>query len=62
MQGVERTVCMLKGCDLLWKQALEIYAFSKVWYAAQILPLPRVFVGRLQMAAGSLLWKGRFER
>ena len=53
---------MLKGCDLLRKQALEIYAFSKVWYAAQILPLPRVFVGRLQMAAGSLLWKGRFER
>ena len=66
MTEVEKTLNLWKGRDLptltLLKQALEVYTLSKVWYAAQIVPLPRQLVGRLQAAAGSLLWRGRLER
>ena len=66
MTGVEKTLNLWKGRDLptipLLKQALEVYTLSKVWYAAQIVPMPRQLVGRLQAAAGSLLWRVRLER
>jgi hypothetical protein len=37
-------------------QALEVYALSKAWHLAQILPLPQAQVVRLQKAAGEFLW------
>ncbi len=43
-------------------QVLEVFALSKAWYMAQILPLPASFVGRLKRAAGGFLWRGHLER
>ena len=43
-------------------QALEVFAFSKLWYLAQILPMPAVQLKRIKKAAGAFLWKGRLER
>jgi hypothetical protein len=43
-------------------QALEIYALSKAWYLAQILPLSKPMATRLQKATGEFLWRGRLER
>lgn len=63
---VEATINMWKPrilpTLLLRRQALEIFALSKVWYFAQILPLPEKYTTRLKAAAGALLWKGRLER
>jgi hypothetical protein len=44
------------------RSALEVYAFSLLWYLAQILPLPPAFHRRIRTAAGDFLWRGRLER
>ncbi len=41
---------------------LHTFALSKLWYVAQILPLPKKFLSRIQRAASDFLWKGRLER
>ena len=43
-------------------QILHTYAFSKLWYLAQILPLPSFLAKRIIRAASNFLWKGRLER
>jgi hypothetical protein len=43
-------------------QALEVYALSKAWFLAQILPLPRPMVTRLQKDEGDFLWRDWLER
>ncbi|MBM3938954.1 MAG: reverse transcriptase family protein, partial [Sphingomonadales bacterium] len=43
-------------------QILHTYAMSKLWYMAQILPLPKVFCTRIRRAASDFLWRGRLER
>jgi len=68
----ERTVAGLESTLLMWRSrslpllsqrsfVLNCYGFSKLWYLAQILPLPRVFLGRILRAASSFLWQGRLE-
>jgi len=47
---------------LVRRQALEVYAFSTLWYLAQIIPLPTPALARIKKAAGKFLWKGRLER
>jgi hypothetical protein len=64
--GVERTLAlwMARRLPTLCQraQALEVYALSRAWYLAQILPLPAAQAGRLRRAAGDFLWRGRLER
>jgi hypothetical protein len=47
---------------LMKRNALEIFALSKLWYHAQILPLPPACVQRIKQVAGAFLWAGRLER
>ncbi len=58
--GIEKVlnVWQARGLPTLCQkaQALEVYALSKAWFIAQILPLPRPMVTRLQKAAGYFLW------
>jgi hypothetical protein len=42
--------------------ALETYGLSKLWYFAQLLPLPRAALLRIQRAVSTFLWAGRLER
>ena len=35
------------------------FAYSKVWYRAQILPLPEVWAARFEEAAASFIWRGQ---
>jgi hypothetical protein len=64
--GIEKVLSMwqARGLPTLRQkaQALEVYALSKAWYLAQILPLPKASAARLQRAAGDFLWRGRLER
>jgi hypothetical protein len=43
-------------------RALETFALSKVWYLAQIIPMPPAVADRLRRAVSDFLWKGRLER
>ena len=64
--GVEKTVNLWKGRDLptlrLRQRALEVYALSKVWYAAQVVPMPKQFVAdskrRQEVSCGEAAWSG----
>ena len=69
----ERTVAGLEATLLLWRSralpllfqrrlVLDCYGLSKLWYLAQILPLPKLFLGRILRAASTFLWQGRLER
>jgi hypothetical protein len=42
-------------------RALETFALSKVWYLAQIIPMPSAVASRLRRAVSDFLWKGRLE-
>ena len=44
------------------RDVLETYVFSKLWYLAQILPLPSAMARQLTTMAGAYLWSGHFER
>jgi hypothetical protein len=44
------------------RSALEVYAFSLLWYLAQILPLLPTFHCRIRSAAGNFHWRDRLER
>ena len=46
----------------LRRDVLETYVFSRLWYMAQILPLPSLVAQQLTTMAGSYLWKGHLER
>jgi exonuclease III len=64
-KGIEATLRMWDTRHLATLQqrsrALEMFAFSKAWYLAQILPLPQVTATKLERAARAFLWRGRFE-
>jgi len=47
---------------LLRRQALEVFALSKIWYLAQILPLPQKHLTSILAALRTFLWKGCLER
>jgi hypothetical protein len=47
---------------LVRRQALEVFAFSLLWYLAQILPLPAAQHRRIWSAATAFLWRGRLEK
>jgi hypothetical protein len=40
------------------RDVLEVFVFSKLWYLAQILPLPQARAARATTLAGSFLWAG----
>ncbi len=44
------------------RDVLETYIFSKMWFMAQILPLPQAAAARATSLAGSFLWRGQCER
>ncbi len=44
------------------RDILETFIFSKLWYLAQILPLPNQVCQQLTAMAGSFLWAGHLER
>jgi len=46
----------------LKRDALEVFCFSKLWYLAQMLPLPTAVANRINSAAGAFLWRGHLER
>ncbi len=69
----ERVVGGLEATLRLWtsrslphlmqkKEVLHTYALSKLWYLAQILPLPAAFLRRILRSASNFLWGGRLER
>lgn len=64
--GLEATLAMWKIRNLPFlsqkRQVLHTFALSKLWYLAQILPLPKPFQKRILRAASGFLWKGRLER
>ena len=41
---------------------LKTYATSKLWYLAQVLPIPKAVVAEIEKKLGSFLWWGRLER
>jgi hypothetical protein len=47
---------------LICRQALGVFAFSLLWYLAQILPLPAAQHRRIRSAATAFLWRGRLEK
>jgi hypothetical protein len=44
------------------RDVLETFIFSKLWYLAQILPLPQSVTARATALAGAFLWGGHAER
>jgi hypothetical protein len=44
------------------KTVVEVFALSKAWYFAQVLPMPQEVAARLERAAANFLWTGRLER
>jgi DNA topoisomerase IA len=44
------------------RDVLETFIFSKMWYLAQILPLPQSVAARATGLAGAFLWGGHGER
>jgi hypothetical protein len=48
----------------LWgrREVLETHILSKLWYMAQILPLPPAVAAKATSLAGSFLWLGHMER
>ncbi len=43
-------------------RALEAFALSKVWYLAQILPMPTGIASHLRRVVTEFFWNGRLER
>ena len=42
-------------------KVLETYALSKLWYLAQVIPLPQRICNQLDVMVRAFLWKGRLE-
>jgi hypothetical protein len=64
--GVEQVLRLWATRDLptlsMRARVLEMFALSKLWYIAQILPLTKKYLVRTQAVAGAILWKGSLER
>ena len=41
---------------------LKSFALSKLWYLAQVLPVPKAVITDFEQRIGSFLWRGRLER
>ena len=65
-KGVEKSLAAwgARGLATLGqrKVVVEVFALSKVWYFAQVLPMPQEVAARLERAASNFLWLGRLER
>ena len=44
------------------RDVLEIFALSKMWYVAQVLPMPESVVEEVESLVGGFLWSGSAER
>jgi hypothetical protein len=66
VSGLKATLVLWRGrylpTLLTRRLALETFALSKLWYFAQLLPIPTPFLRRIQAAIGHFLWAGRLER
>ena len=62
-----------RGCLMAWRGrtlnllkqrvfVLNIFATSKLWYLAQVLPITKTTLTFLEREVGTFLWKGRLER
>jgi hypothetical protein len=66
LAGVQRAIHAWKERHVPFLQrrrdVLESHVLSKLWYLAQILPLPQVVAARATSMASSFLWLGHLER
>jgi hypothetical protein len=64
--GMEQVLRLWTARDLptlqMRARALEVFGLSKLWYAAQVLPLTNKCLVRAKAAAGAFLWRGSLER
>ncbi len=64
--GLEQVLRLWSARDLptlkMRARALEVFGLSKLWYAAQVIPLTKKHQVRAQAAAGAFLWRGSLER
>ena len=42
-------------------RVLNVFALSKLWYLAQVLPLPKKWLGEMEKKVRAFLWRGRLE-
>ena len=54
----------LRALDTLHQRSevIKIYATSKLWYKAQVLPLPARYAQQLESAITRFLWRGKLEK
>ena len=63
----------IKKCILTWSNRmlpnlsqraflLKVFALSKIWYLAQVLPMPNNILREIEQKIQSFLWLGRLER
>ena len=69
----EACIIGFRNCILSWSSrhlptlsqrvmVLKTFAMSKLWYLAQVLPIPRRFVEALEREIRGFLWLGRLEK
>jgi len=42
-------------------RVLNVFALSKLWYLAQVLPIPKKWLGEMEKKVRAFLWRGRLE-
>jgi hypothetical protein len=65
LSGVQRAIHAWRETHIIpagTRDVLEVYVLSKLWYLAQILPLPQAVAAKAIMPAGSFLWLDHLER
>ena len=65
-RGLQRTLFAWESrtlCTMQQRvQVSKIFALSKLWYAAQVLPLPHSVVKKIESSLSSFIFQGRHER
>ena len=66
LSGFRKTVMSWKARQLNTLiervEVLRLFATSRLWYKASVLPLPSSFVKKFESIMGSFLWVGKLER
>ena len=65
-RGFQRTLYSWESRTLTTLQqrvkVAQVFALSKLWYVAQVLPLPQGFLRKIESALSAFIFKGRHER
>ena len=66
LRGFQRTLYAWESRALITLQqrvtVLQTFALSKLWYTAQVLPLPTTVLKKLESASSSFIFRGHHER